>query len=400
MAQNNPFAGYDFGKFSAFSLPPSTTPNIIDTQVSLPQCEDGYLVNELSSGAFGTVYQCIKIDNINYVYKHFSDIAEFQRVKTNLEKIIPMLIEKHLLNSTCFADMTLEQIFPETNKQSYKMLECVPLNKNIYKNTTEITKILNLIEYFNKAGFIHGDIKFDNIMKLNGKYVLTDLDDMCHIQKQISGDSKEYIVCTNNNSPMYTPLFVHPVYLWFRSELEKQELEKQELGNIIYTKISNTNLKENDRKELQILYQFVYSLQGQGDIKYEILNKVLEKIEQFNYDKTIYYYLKNADAFALYQCMNFNNWLGVVPELYNITRRIPSKFRSHTHNVSGAKAYGPWFSQGGFKAHAQKTSSDKKKVLGRERKIYKDGRKSYIIYKKEKMWLSDARALEKTIMNK
>ena len=386
------FAGFEaFKEFPAFSLPPSKEEQQIIKQVSLPKCEDtNYIVNELSSGAFGIVYQCIKTDNINYVYKHFSDITEFERVKINLEKIIPMLGQE-LLNSTCFAGMTWTEICKE-GTQYYKMQKCIPLNKNIYNNITEITQILNLIKTFTDAGFIHGDIKFDNIMKLNGKYVLTDLDDMCHIK--VDGTN---IFCSNNNSPMYTPLFVHPVYLWFRSE-EKNS-------------IPNTTLKQNDIIQLQTLYTAVYNLQGpKSDKKNEILSSVLKKLEliknKFQYKQLIYKYLIYADVFALFQCINFNIWLGVVPELYNITIRGA---KSHPNSPKLWGIDKPFNSTGGFKAHAyrlsylnpkQKTSSDKKKVLGRERKIYKDGRKSYIIYKKEKMWLSDARALEKTIINK
>ncbi len=44
--------------------------------------------------------------------------------------------------------------------------------------------------------------------------------------------------------------------------------------------------------------------------------------------------------------------------------------------------------------------SIKKLVLGRMRTIYKDGRKSYVIYKKQKIPLAEARALEKTMKKK
>jgi hypothetical protein len=49
------------------------------------------------------------------------------------------------------------------------------------------------------------------------------------------------------------------------------------------------------------------------------------------------------------------------------------------------------------KANVNKSDikSIKIKILGRERNIYKDGRKSYIIYNKQKMYISDARQLEK-----
>ena len=40
-------------------------------------------------------------------------------------------------------------------------------------------------------------------------------------------------------------------------------------------------------------------------------------------------------------------------------------------------------------------ASNKIRILGRERKIYKDGRKSYIIYMKQRLSLTEARKLER-----
>ena len=42
-----------------------------------------------------------------------------------------------------------------------------------------------------------------------------------------------------------------------------------------------------------------------------------------------------------------------------------------------------------------KSPSTKLRILGRERKIYKDGRKSYIIYNKQHISLTEARKLDK-----
>lgn len=51
-----------------------------------------------------------------------------------------------------------------------------------------------------------------------------------------------------------------------------------------------------------------------------------------------------------------------------------------------------------FKEPVQGGRSDKFRILGRERKIYKDGRKSYIIYLKQHLSLAEARKLDKELI--
>jgi hypothetical protein len=193
-------------------------------------------------GAHGAVYIC---DGENHVYKQFFKQTEYDLVKKNLTTLFKDKDFQKLKPLTCFHSSNLDDIFND-NYSSYKMSICHRLKKE-HMDPKGIKKLINK---FNNCGFIHGDIKLENIMTKNeytkngvNTYVLTDLDDMCKINFE-NGN----LICSNTNEPMFTPVFVHPVYLHYRSFINSnpnKDLSSfiDEWDNTMYAYIFNVQAK-------------------------------------------------------------------------------------------------------------------------------------------------------------
>lgn len=287
-SSQNPFANFKFESCQNFKFDtksttskyptirlsnPNSSSQSTQSKSLSPKCDNGKQINSHGSGAYGSVYSC---GNDGLVYKQFANKSEYDRVKANLLVIIPKLIEKKLITYTCFNGIALEDMFNDI-EQMYKMNKCKPLKRENVMDPLE-GQVLAIIREFNNLGFIHGDIKLDNIMMKDQKIVLTDIDDMCFIKK--IGNT---ITCSNLNYPMFTPVFVHPVYLQFRLHHSADEKKRK-------------NILEEFVGEYKNMYICLFNIQAKGvdmAINADSLEKIkVESIDQLNS------YLLYSDSFS------------------------------------------------------------------------------------------------------
>ena len=366
---NNPFANicnFDFLSKQSIHSIHSTHLNESNQPQSSSRdikCSDNKIVaKHISSGAHGTVYSC---DDDKYVYKKL-DEAEYERVSANLRIIIPLLITHGLLQHTCFNNLELGQIFDDTN-HTYKMNLCASIDT---VNLDSLNQIVNLIAKFSNAGFVHGDIKFDNIMLLGDKYVLTDLDDMSFIKIE-----KYVITCSNTNEPMFTPMYVHPVYLKYRSLLHIQ---------LSYETNNETVNEETVNEGL-----FLFNVQSSQVFKRLITNVYPKPPLIINNIDDLHKYLVYSDLYSLY--MN----LAVVYTLPpNIITFSPMELKLSNIDFNQKR--------GGGNAYKRKNKSPKAirmrgtpirkiKISGKSYNVYKINKRCMIIYKNKFMYEADAK---------
>ena len=387
---NNPFANicnFDFLSKQSIHSIHSTHLNESNQPQSSSRdikCSDNKIVaKHISSGAHGTVYSC----GDEHVYKKLDD-AEYGRVRANLGIIIPLLEKKNLLQHTCFNKLGLGQIFDDTN-HTYKMNLCTPINTN---NLDSLNKIVDLIAKFSNAGFVHGDIKFDNIMLLGDEYVLTDLDDMSFIQIE-----KGVITCSNTNEPMFTPMYVHPVYLKYRSLLQTQLsyetnnktlLEETVQTHLLYETNNETLLEETVNEGL-----FLFNVQSSQVFKRLITNVYPKPPLIINNIDDLHKYLVYSDLYSLY--MN----LAVVYTLPpNIITFSPMELKLSDIHFNQKR--------GGGNAYKRKNKSPKAirmrgtpirkiKISGKSYNVYKINKRCMIIYKNKFMYEADAKRVLK-----
>lgn len=150
----------------------------------------------LGSGAYGCVYANA---NGRYAIKVFNDLNEFKTVEQNIRMLFPLLVENNLLNHTCFSGMDIDSIFPK-DLQGYCMIKCSSYDENLNRK-------VELIQKFSNKGFVHGDVKMQNIMQHDGHPVLIDLDGMTHFM--IINDQ----LCSSNTAePIVTSVYAHPLF--------------------------------------------------------------------------------------------------------------------------------------------------------------------------------------------
>jgi hypothetical protein len=207
-------------------------------------------------------------------------------------------------------------------------------------------------------------------MLLGDEYVLTDLDDMSFIQIE-----KGVITCSNTNEPMFTPMYVHPVYLKYRSLLHIQ---------LSYETNNETVNEETVNEGL-----FLFNVQSSQVFKRLITNVYPKPPLIINNIDDLHKYLVYSDLYSLY--MN----LAVVYTLPpNIITFSPMELKLSDIHFNQKR--------GGGNAYKRKNKSPKAirmrgtpirkiKISGKSYNVYKINKRCMIIYKNKFMYEADAK---------
>lgn len=290
-----PFAkGVNFGDMTGPQISSGVSSPILQT-VQSKKCNSGYNDSKifLGQGAHG----CLYMDNTNtYVYKYFDDKFMYNRIKLNIQNILQLLSTfdidgKTLKNFTCFSNIEDKDIFND-NKMYYKMNKCEIVNCD-----TEVNKCEDLITKFSSRGFVHGDIKLDNIMSLDGELVLVDIDDMSFFQLE-----RGKIISTNSNEPLMTPLFVNPIYLAVRYLL---------LHDTNMTSFDIDQFKKYIKPDVINMMKYMYNAEFNAYARINryiptnsIFHDILSSFNDIQNIADLFAKLKNSDMHSLTQSYN------------------------------------------------------------------------------------------------
>lgn len=330
------------------------------------------------SGAHGVVYICNKGD---FVFKQFNCKNEYTTVKANITKLFENEVFKNnkLQDHTCFNGIPVNEIFNDDNC-TYKMIRCTEIKERGKDNITIIIK--ELLKKFNENGFIHGDIKYDNIMMYGDKYLLTDLDDMCHISYTTLDDNNIInLICNNTNEAMFTPLFVHPVYLYYRSFINSNTSTNNNTLNsknsefisdwntILYTAFFNIQAR-NLRKNINL--PVAISLFDLGIIKKNESDDQNNEIDI----KKLYEILIYSDEFSFDMCVKLDKTnkeenVSYIPLQHQPSQGGGKKKKKNNNEIKAVKY------------HAIRLNImplRKEKINGKMYSVYKMGKRNIILH--------------------
>lgn len=180
----------------------------VDPPKTLSLSEKSYsMKSALGSGGFGDVYEYIAYPDDNIAVKIFRGITpeRFTQINSNINGFVNKFGHIH----TSFIDppFWLEM----DNVQGYIMHKCESLQDRLLSlssSESEIDQAVALFEPVVSAGFIHGDVKLENILvKKNGTVVLHDLDGVYVYDIPLSAAPHEFDC---------TPVYTHPLFPYFK----------------------------------------------------------------------------------------------------------------------------------------------------------------------------------------